>query len=154
MLKAPKVYCYEQGCNSVLSIGGDDLAKSTIFRYLGRWFSKIDTSADVQFFVQSEVKTKTMVITFADAQFWDMKILEGCCRIIGGDTSLHEFAPMVMKRFEIIEKLCLSKASLKMAGGGKCIPHTPLDPPLQRSYRFADVRDCTQIPQLALELSL
>ena len=33
--KATKVYCYEQGCKSMLSIGGDDLAKSTIFRYWG-----------------------------------------------------------------------------------------------------------------------
>ena len=31
VLKATKVYCYEQGCKSMLSIGGDDLAKSTIF---------------------------------------------------------------------------------------------------------------------------
>ena len=53
-----------------------------------------------------------------------MKILRGCCRIIGGDTSSHGFAPMVMKRFEIIEKLYLSKALLKMDGGG-CIPHIP-----------------------------
>ena len=38
---------------------------------------------------------------------------------------------MVMKRFEIMEKLYLSKALLKMAGGGWCIPHTPpMDPPL------------------------
>ena len=29
MLKASKVYCYEQGCKSMLSIGGDDLEKST-----------------------------------------------------------------------------------------------------------------------------
>ena len=35
MLKATKVYCYEQGCKSMLSIEGDDLAKSTIFRYWG-----------------------------------------------------------------------------------------------------------------------
>ena len=41
-----------------------------------------------------------------------------------GDTSFHGFAPMVMKRFEIIEKLYLSKALLKMAGGG-CISHIP-----------------------------
>ena len=60
-----------------------------------------------------------------------MKMLGGgCCRIIGGDTSLHGFAPMVMKRFEIIEKLYLSKALLKMAGGGVHPPHPPLDPPL------------------------
>ena len=82
----------------------------------GKRFSKIDTSADIQFFAQNKVKTKTKVITFADAQFWDMKILGGCCRIIGGDTSLYGFAPMVMKRFEIIENLYLSKALLKMAG--------------------------------------
>ena len=66
------------------------------------------------------------VITFADAQFWDMKILGGCCRIIGRDASLHGFAPMVMKRFEIIEKLYLSKALLKMAGGGDASPTSPL----------------------------
>ena len=123
----------------MLSIGGDDLAKSTIFWYWGGWFSKIDTSVDVQLFAHNEVKTKKTghnvprcpifcpkwsedqkkVITFADAQFWNMKMLGGgCCRIIGGDTSLHGFAPMVMKRFEIIEKLCLSKALLKMAGEG------------------------------------
>ena len=47
----------------------------------------------------------------------------GCCRIIGEDTSLHGFAPMVMKRFEITEKLYLSKALLKMAGKG-CTPTT------------------------------
>ena len=35
MFKATKVCCYEQGCKSMLSIGGDDLAKSTIFRYWG-----------------------------------------------------------------------------------------------------------------------
>ena len=55
-----------------------------------------------------------------------MKILRGCCRIIGGGASLHGFAPMVMKRFEIIEKLYLSKALLKMAGGGM---HPPTPPP-------------------------
>ena len=71
------------------------------------------------------MKIKKKVITFADAQFWDMKILGGCCRIIRGDTPFHGFAPMVMKRFEIIEKLYLSKALLKMAGGGGCIPHIP-----------------------------
>ena len=32
---------------------------------------------------------------------------------------------MVMKRFEIIEKLCLSKALLKMAGGGGASPTSP-----------------------------
>ena len=37
---------------------------------------------------------------------------------------------MVMKRFEIIEKLYLSKALLKMAGRGGASPHLPLDPPL------------------------
>ena len=36
-----------------------------------------------------------------------------------------------MKRFEIIEKLYLSKALLKMAGGGVHLPHSLfLDPPL------------------------
>ena len=37
---------------------------------------------------------------------------------------------MVMKRFEIIEYLYLSKALLKMAGGGDASPTSPLDPPL------------------------
>ena len=41
MLKATKVYCYEQGCKSMLSIGGDDLAKSTIFRYWGDDLAKL-----------------------------------------------------------------------------------------------------------------
>ena len=41
----------------------------------------------------------------------------------GGGTSLHEFAPIFMKRFEIIERLYLSKALLKMAGKGV---HPPL----------------------------
>ena len=50
----------------------------------------------------------------------------GCCRIIGGDTFLHEFAPIFMKRIEIIEKLYLSKALLKMAGEGVHPPHPPL----------------------------
>ena len=36
---------------------------------------------------------------------------------------------MAMKRFEIREKLYLSKALLKMAGGGAS-PTSPLDPPL------------------------
>ena len=35
-----------------------------------------------------------------------------------------------MKRFEIIEKLYLSKALLKMTGEGVHPPHPPLDPPL------------------------
>ena len=35
-----------------------------------------------------------------------------------------------MKRFEIIEKLYLSKALLKMAGEGVHPPHPPLDLPL------------------------
>ena len=42
-----------------------------------------------------------------------------------GDTSLHGFAPMVMKRFEIIEKLYLSKALLKMVVEGVHPPHPP-----------------------------
>ena len=51
--------------------------------------------------------------------------------LLGGDTSLHGFTPMVMKRFETVEKPYLSKALLKMAGGGMH-PHIPppLDPPL------------------------
>ena len=54
----------------MLSIGGDDLVKLTIFRYWGGSFSKIDTSADAQFFSQNEVKTqKKKVITFPDVQF-------------------------------------------------------------------------------------
>ena len=31
MLKATKVYCYEQGCKSMLSIGGDDLQNRPFF---------------------------------------------------------------------------------------------------------------------------
>ena len=42
-----------------------------------------------------------------------------------GNTSLHEFAPMVMKRIEIIEKLYLFKALLKMVGKGVHPPHPP-----------------------------
>ena len=53
-----------------------------------------------------------------------MNILGGMLPDYRGDTSLHGFAPMVMKRFEIMEKLYLSKALLKMAGGGY-IPHIP-----------------------------
>ena len=59
-----------------------------------------------------------------------MKILGGMLPDSWGDASLHEFAPMVLKRFEIIEKLSLSKALLKMAGEGVNPPHPPLDPPL------------------------
>ena len=59
-----------------------------------------------------------------------MKILGGMLPDYWGDTSLHGFAPMVMKRFEIIEKLYLSKALLKMAGGGMHPSLPPLDPPL------------------------
>ena len=65
------------------------------------------------------------VITFADALFWHIKILGGTLPDYWGDTSLHGFAPMVIKRFEIIEKLYLSKALLKMAGGGA----SPTSPP-------------------------
>ena len=36
---------------------------------------------------------------------------------------------MVMRGSKL-EKLCLSKALLKMAGGGMHPPHPPLDPPL------------------------
>ena len=79
-----------------------------------------------------KIKTKKKVITFADAQFWDMKILGG---MLPDYTSLHGFAPMVMKRFQIIEKLYLSKALLKMAGGGMHPPHPPLDPRLASSNR-------------------
>ena len=35
---------------------------------------------------------------------------------------------MVMKRFEVIEKLYLSQALLKMAGRGDASPTSPLDP--------------------------
>ena len=59
-----------------------------------------------------------------------MKILGGMLPDYWGDASLHGFAPMVMKRFEIIEKLYLSKALLKMAGGGDASPTFPLDLPL------------------------
>ena len=54
-----------------------------------------------------------------------MKILEGMLPDYWGDTSFHGFAPMVMKRFEIVEKLYLSKALLKMAGGGGASPTSP-----------------------------
>ena len=40
------------------------------------------------------------------------------------------------ERFEIIEKLYLSKALLKMAGGGTHPPHPPLDPPLVLGMRL------------------
>ena len=55
-----KVYCYEQGCKYMLSIGEKDLAKSTIFRYWGNDLEKLTRlhSADVQFFAHNEVKTK------------------------------------------------------------------------------------------------
>ena len=66
-----------------------------------------------------------MVITFADAQFWDMKILGEMLPDYWGNTSLHGSAPTVMKRFEIIEKLYLSKALLKMADGGDASPTSP-----------------------------
>ena len=77
------------------------------------------------FFAQHEVKAKSKVITLAVAQFWDMKILGWMLPDYWGDTSLYGFAPIVMKRFEIIEKLYLSKALLKMAGGGMHLPHPP-----------------------------
>ena len=55
-----------------------------------------------------------------------MKIFGECCRIIGErDTSIYGFAPMVMMRFEIIEKLSLSEAWLKMVGGGDASPTSP-----------------------------
>ena len=103
MLKATKVYCYELGCKSMLSIGGDELAKSTIFRHWGDDLAKLTrlqmsnflptmktkkkkviTFPDANFFAQNEVKEKKKVIIYADAQFWELKILGGCCRIIGG----------------------------------------------------------------------
>ena len=140
MLKATKVYCYEQGCKSMLSIGGDDLAKSTIFRYWWGCFSKIDTSADVQFFAQNEVKTKKKVITFpdaqffaqnevttkkkvimfADAQFRDMKILGGyippwiCTH---GDEEVRNYRKTLFIQ-SIVENGWL----------GGCIPHIPPSP--------------------------
>ena len=127
MLKATNVYGYEQGCKSMLSIGENDLVKSTIFRYWGKWFSKIDTSEDVQFFAQNKVKTKTKVITFADAQFWDMKILGGMLPDYWGDTSLYGFAPMVLKRFKIIEKLYFIQSIVENGwwGGGDASPTSP-----------------------------
>ena len=41
-----------------------------------------------------------------------------------------------MKRFEITENFYLSKALLKMAGGGMHPPHPPLDPPLLIAVHF------------------
>ena len=55
-----------------------------------------------------------------------MKILGGMLPDYWGDASLHGFAPTVMKRFEIIEKLYLSKALLKMAGEGCTLHISPL----------------------------
>ena len=54
-----------------------------------------------------------------------MKILGDAAGLLGGDTSLHGFAPIVMKRFEIIEKRYISKALLKMAGGRVHPSHPP-----------------------------
>ena len=64
-----------------------------------------------------------------------MKILGGMLPDYWGDTSLHGFAPMVMKRFEIIEKLYLSKALLKMAGEG-CTPHMSAPGPWYATKRL------------------
>ena len=48
-------------------------------------------SADAQFFAQNQVKTKKK-ITFADVQFWDMKILGGdAARLLGG---IHPFVDL------------------------------------------------------------
>ena len=76
---------------------------------------------------QNEVKIKKTVITFADVQFWDMKILGGGGVLpdYWGATTLHGFALGVMKRIKIIEKLYLSKALLKMAGGRDASPTPP-----------------------------
>ena len=98
------------------------------------------------------MKTKKKVIAFAGAQFWDMKMLGGMLPDYLGDTSLHGFAPMVMKRFEIIEKLYLSKALLKMAGGGDASPTSPpLDPPCSLlHYRYITVFLYEQVSALCL----
>ena len=67
-----------------------------------------------------------------------MKILGGMLPDYLGGYIPPRFAPMVMKRFEISEKLHLSTALLKMAGG-ECIPHIPsppLDPPLCRAMFY------------------
>ena len=52
---------------------------------------------------------------------------------------------IVMKRFEIMEKFYLSKAMLKMAGGGGMHPpHLPLDPPLAALF----ARSITPLPDI------
>ena len=66
MLKATKVYCYEQGCKSMLSIGGDDLAKLTILDIGGDDLAKLTRLH----LCPHEVKTKKKVISFPDANFF------------------------------------------------------------------------------------
>ena len=71
-----------------------------------------------------------MVITCADAQFWDMEILGEMLPDYWGGYIPPWICTHGYEKFEIIEKLYLSKALLKMAGGGMHSPHPPLDPPL------------------------
>ena len=52
----------------MLSIGGDDLAKSTIFRYWGDDLAKL-TRLQMSNILSCEVMTKKKVITFPDANF-------------------------------------------------------------------------------------
>ena len=82
---------------------------------------------DANFFAQNEVKAKKKVITCADAQFWDMKILGGMQPDYWGGYIPPWICTHGYERFEIIEKLYSSKALLKMAGRG-CIPHIPPPP--------------------------
>ena len=58
-----------------------------------------------------------------------MKILGGCCRIIGGDTPLHGFAPMVM-RGSNYRKTLFIQSLVENGWWGMHPPHPPLDPPL------------------------
>ena len=109
----------------MLSIGGDDLAKSTIFRYWGDDLAKLTRLQMSNFLPKIKRRPKqrssrSLLLSFGTWKYWG-----GCCRIIGRDTSLYGFAPMVMKRFEIIEKLYLSKALLKVAGRGDASPTSP-----------------------------
>ena len=103
---------------------------------LSNWSNKNDFRgvpghAPGQFFAHNEVKIKKKGHNDPRCPIlcpkWSENIGGRCCQIIGGyrPTSLHEFAPMVMIRFKVIEKLYLSKALLKMAGRGGASPSSP-----------------------------